>query len=127
MEKNVCSNLNRRLTLVEEENKILKKESRWLKTKMLLQDEMLRRVYHYLPIGEEDYEESSSERQNGSSDGEFEDGDDENVDGASIEEEIPTGPRAASNGKNWTHYPNFVFSKCLLLFKTIFLLFFWRW
>jgi hypothetical protein len=98
MDKNVCS-LNRRLTLVEEGNKKLKKENRWLKTKLLLQDEMIQRVYNYLPIGEEIYEDALSEQQNESSEENFEDGNGDNVNGASIsEEENHIGLRAALNG-----------------------------
>ena len=102
MDKNVCSHLNRRLTSVEEEVQNLKKENRLLKAKLLLQDEMVQRVYHYLPIGEEDYEDASSEQQNESSEEDLEDGNGENVDGASIaEEENFIGLRAAVDGKKF--------------------------
>lgn len=96
MEKNVCSHLNHRLTSVEEEIEKMKKENRQLKTKLLLQNEMIQRVYHYLPIGEEDFDDMSSEQE----DLEGDNGD--NADGASIsEEENFIELRVAVNGKKF--------------------------
>jgi hypothetical protein len=60
---------------------------------------MIQRVYNYLPIGEEIYEDALSEQQNESSEENFEDGNGDNVNGASIsEEENHIGLRAALNG-----------------------------
>ena len=93
MDKNVCSHLNHRLMVVEEEVKTMRKENTWLRTKLLLQNEMIQRAYHYLPIEEEDYEDLWSD---------LEDGNGDNVDGASIsEEENFIGLRVGENGKKF--------------------------